>query len=46
VTHTPTHSMDLRELALERLKKKSEFKVHLLTYVLVNAAVEIGRAHV
>jgi 2TM domain len=27
----------LRERALERLKKKSEFRAHLLAYVLVNA---------
>jgi len=28
---------DVRALALERLKKKSDFKAHLLIYVLVNA---------
>lgn len=28
---------ELRERALARLKKKSEFRAHLLTYVLVNA---------
>jgi 2TM domain len=28
---------DVRKLALERLKKKSDFRTHLLVYVLVNA---------
>jgi hypothetical protein len=28
---------DLREQAVERLKKKRDFKAHLLIYVLVNA---------
>ena len=30
---------DLRALAVERLRKKSEFKAHLLAYVCVNAFV-------
>jgi hypothetical protein len=32
-----TDSDELRERAIEHLKKKSEFKAHLLAYVLVNA---------
>jgi uncharacterized membrane protein len=30
---------ELRELAIARLRKKSEFKMHLLTYALINTFV-------
>ena len=32
-------STDMRERAVERLKKKRDFKAHLLAYVLVNASL-------
>lgn len=32
-----SHEAALRALALESLKKKSDFRIHLLIYVLVNA---------
>jgi 2TM domain len=35
IEHADTE--DVRELALQRLKKKSDFKAHLLVYALVNA---------
>lgn len=35
-TGTPRSDELLREQAVRRLKKKSDFKVHLLIYVLVN----------
>ncbi len=37
---TADHAGDaMRELALERLKKKAEFRMHLLIYVLVNGMI-------
>jgi len=33
----PTSEQDLREQAIERLKKKRDFRTHLFMYVLVNA---------
>jgi len=35
-TATP-ESEELRERAVKRLKKKSDFRIHLLIYVMVNA---------
>jgi 2TM domain len=36
---TPVGDADLREQATIRLRKKSEFRAHLLAYVLFNAAL-------
>ncbi|MFN8162068.1 MAG: 2TM domain-containing protein [Solirubrobacterales bacterium] len=33
----PTGEQELREQAIERLKKKRDFRVHVLMYLLVNA---------
>jgi hypothetical protein len=33
----PTHDEDLRDRAVKRLKKRRDFRGHLLVYVLVNA---------
>jgi len=32
-------SEDLRQLAIRRIKKKSDFKAHLLAFVLVNSVI-------
>ena len=34
---TPASESDLRAAAIQRLKKKQDFRAHLLVYVLVNA---------
>jgi hypothetical protein len=39
MTDARTEPLDLRQMAVERLKKKSDFKAHLLAYVLVNTCV-------
>lgn len=39
--HTDTPVTDLRAKAVERLNKKRDFWAHLLSYVLVNAAVVV-----
>ena len=36
-----TDERTLRDLAVERLKKKAEFRVHLLSYVMVNTFLVI-----
>ena len=36
-----TTESDLREEAIRRLKKKRDFRTHLLTYVLVNALLVV-----
>ena len=36
---TATITPELREVALDRLKKKQDFRGHLLVYVMVNALV-------
>ena len=37
----PPNDSDLRDQALRRLKKKRDFRTHLLTYVLVNALLVV-----
>ena len=39
MTETRIDPTDIRGMAVERLRKKSEFKAHLLAYVVVNASV-------
>ena len=38
-TNTPAAGEDLREVAVERLKKRQDFRAHLLVYTLVNGLV-------
>ena len=38
---TPVAEGDLRSRALDRLKKKADFRAHLLIYCLVNAVVVV-----
>ena len=33
----PTSEQELREQAVKRLKKKRDFRTHLVTYVIINA---------
>jgi len=36
-TVTPATDAELRELALKRLKKRQDFRAHLVVYIVVNA---------
>ena len=38
-TDTPPAGGDLREEAVQRLKKRQDFRAHLLVYTLVNALI-------